>query len=538
MRRCIVGLVMAIVCSSCEVEPGTHTIAGAKCAACGEPLISVETSTNLVGTNLDGRFEIVAPLGKGGMGVVYRAKQLSIGREVAIKVLDHRIERDVGAVKRFFREAKVASTLAHPNTVPIVDFGQSKEGRLYLVMELVQGRTLNEEVVRVGPLPLARCVTIGTQLCDALEAAHTQAIVHRDLKLENVMLLALPGGRDHIKILDFGLARVLTDPSSQMTATGLISGTPRYMPPEVAIEGAPPAPPQDMYAVGVMLAELSIGRALWTAPTLEALFLQKEHLERSIADVPEALKPLVRALLANDPAARPTAISTREMLRMIDNARPALQLELDAPPPRAQGSMHARASSPLALEPTQHTTPQVDPYANLNLVALDELGDPPKPKPAPVVATMSHDDGPLANTEGFGPPQQAPIELELDRAYVAERSQKLAERKPAATVGRKKSNAALIISLLVIALVGAGAAALYFYQRKTQDTSVAGPGVSIRITAERPIEIKIDGKRVGKTPFSYKTAKGTKPLLIESDGFSPRQIVPDRDQTVQLEPTD
>src|SRR5688500_17809265 len=180
---------MAIVCSSCDSEPAADATAGAKCRACGELLIVVDTRDPLVGSTLDGRFEVLAPLGKGGMGVVYRAKQLSIGREVAIKVLDRRIESDVASVKRFFREAKVASALAHPNTVPIVDFGQSKEGRLYLVMELVRGHTLHEEVLRVGALSLARCVTIGIQLCDALEVAHGMAIVHRDLKLENVMLL-------------------------------------------------------------------------------------------------------------------------------------------------------------------------------------------------------------------------------------------------------------------------------------------------------------------------------------------------------------
>ncbi|MBA2542003.1 MAG: protein kinase, partial [Deltaproteobacteria bacterium] len=128
---------MAMVCSNCEAVPAAGATSGSACISCGDRLIAVDTGDELVGKTIDGRFEVIAPLGRGGMGVVYRAKQLSIGREVAMKVLDRRIERDVAAVKRFFREAKLASTLQHPNTVPIIEFGQNADGRLFMVMELV-----------------------------------------------------------------------------------------------------------------------------------------------------------------------------------------------------------------------------------------------------------------------------------------------------------------------------------------------------------------------------------------------------------------
>ena len=306
---------MGIVCPSCDAEPSSDQTAGGPCPVCGTRLVVVDRSDDLIGTTIDDRFEVLGRLGAGGMGVVYRARQRSIDREIALKLLDRHVEQDVTSVKRFFREAKLASSLSHPNTVQIIDFGQSADRRLYLAMELVRGHDLAEETRRVGALPLPRVIKIVTQLCDALEVAHGLSIVHRDLKPENVMLL--DGGTDFIKILDFGLARSMTDPTTRATATGMISGTPRFMPPEVAMEGAEAAPAQDMYAIGVILAELALGRPLWEAPTLAALFTQKLDVIEVTAAVPVALRPLVRALLEATPSARPTAVETRAALARI-----------------------------------------------------------------------------------------------------------------------------------------------------------------------------------------------------------------------------
>ena len=530
---------MAIICSSCDHEPAAGATAGTVCTSCGERLISIDTRDDIVGSVIDGRFEVLGPLGHGGMGIVYRAKQLSIGREVALKVLDRRIEKDVASVKRFFREAKVASTLAHPNTVPIIDFGQHADGRLYLVMELVRGKTLLDEITKVGPLPLARVIAIGVQLCDALEVAHELSIVHRDLKLENVMLLE--GKRDHVKILDFGLARSLTDPSTQMTATGMISGTPRYMPPEVALEAAAPAPSQDIYAVGVMLAELVIGRALWVAPTMEALFAQKLGTEQSIVDVPDELKPLVRSMLDNDPTRRPTAAATRAALRALEAPRSSLELELDEPVKPVE-SRFSRAASPVALDPTQDLS--FPDFSNLSLASLDERdGAPPPakaPPPGPLAATPTEQVGPpgtLALDERFGAPkdqESVPLKLELDRGWEQTRAQKQVARAGGVVVQQKKSSAAgVIVALLLVALVGVGVFVLYNY-RRTPAARLPGGGVSIHITADGKHDVSIDGSHVGTTPLSLQRAKGTRPLLIEGTGLVSQQIVPDRDQTVHL----
>ncbi len=461
---------MAIVCSNCDVTPVPGAAAGAACAACGERLVEVASEADVVGTTIDGRFEILAVLGRGGMGVVYRAKQLSIGREIAVKMIP---TRDVDAVKRFFREAKLASALQHPNTVPIIDFGQTADGRLYLAMELVRGKTLLDEINDRGAMPVSRVATIGVQLCDALEAAHELQIVHRDLKLDNAILVH--GKRDHIKVLDFGLARSLVDPSTALTAANLISGTPRYMAPEVGIDAAAPAPTQDMYSVGVMLAEMALGRPLWKTTTIEALFASKLATEDSIAEVPAALKPLIRSLLASEPAKRPTAGQTRQLLRDLEAPHTKLELELDGDSPPLR--QHPRAVSPIALEPTglavrvEVEAASPDPFAsldNVGLVSLDER-EGPIPKPSPVTANpapLPEPAAPLgALDERFTAPEiQAPPKLEIDRAYIAERGRKLAARQAPVMVVKQSSGIGKWIAvLLVLGILGAGGYAFYKY---------------------------------------------------------------------------
>jgi serine/threonine protein kinase len=341
------------------------------------------------------------------------------------------------------------------------------------------------------------------------------AIVHRDLKLENVMLV--DGHRDHVKILDFGLARTLTDPTTQMTATGLISGTPRYMPPEVAIDGAAPAPAQDMYSLGVILGELALGRALWAAPTLEALFLAKQHTDRSITDVPDGLREVVRSLLAEDPAARPNAVVTREMLRVI--AAPP------APTERPIGSRLERARSPIALEPTASESSPVDPFANLSLVALDERDAPPKPAEPPVV-----------KPEQFDAPVVRSTKLELDADYVAKKVLKtgtMADGRPPAV---KRSKIWIVLALVAVVAVAGTAVVLYRYEKPVRAREIAGPGVTIEIKTPRPTRITVDGKPAGVTPVVLEVPEGTKPILIEGEGLRPLQVVPNRDQLIRLEP--
>ncbi|MBV8762858.1 MAG: serine/threonine protein kinase [Deltaproteobacteria bacterium] len=268
----------------------------------------------LIGSVIDGRYEVRGALGHGGMGRLYRAWQASVRREVAIKVIDRSLGADPMAATRFQREAELASRLSHPNTVSVFDFGRTASGQLYIAMELIAGKTLTACIRDQGAFALARVARIGIQLCDALEAAHALGIVHRDLKLDNVMVLDEPAGRDLVKILDFGLAKRKDDVGG--TAMGIVVGTPRYIAPEVAVSGVA-SPASDMYAVGVMLAEMASGATLWASNDLSSLLAQKLQ-PREVIEVPPALRVVTRALLDPRPERRPSAAQVRAMLVRVE----------------------------------------------------------------------------------------------------------------------------------------------------------------------------------------------------------------------------
>ncbi len=491
-----------VVCPSCDVDPPVNSAAGAACASCGAPLIGVRDDLDLVGTVIDGRFEILATLGKGGMGTVYRAKQRSIGREVALKLIDRHFDNDVVAVKRFLREAKLASQLAHPNTVGVIEFGQSQDdGRLYLVMELVRGKTLHV-LLQDGPFPLARVVRIGVQLCDALEAAHALAIVHRDLKLENVILLDGTADRDLVKVLDFGLARSLTDVDSRATASGLVAGTPRYLAPEVALGGAGAAPDQDMYALGVLLGELAVGGALWEAPTIEALFTQKMLGKPKLDAIDPALRVLVEQLLDSDPSVRPSARKTREILA-----------GLEAPNRR----------SPVALAPT------LAPLAPI----------------APIAPSTATGDGLDLPSAAFAPPRPSSAPLELEGAWVRAKESKIDAAKHARPPQRS-----LKIWGVVAAVVAVGVVTTVVVIIGTQSAGAPKPKispenqvpatsntVSIEVRATPAVSVTFDGHKAGRTPLTLHIQKSTREVILGGvvEGHPvTRTIVPDRDQTVEL----
>jgi serine/threonine protein kinase len=472
-----------------------------------------------IGTVLDGRFEIKARLGSGAMGVVYRATQLSIGRDVAVKLLTSM--NNVAMVKRFFREAKIASTLSHPNTVQIIEFGQTPEDLVYLVMELVKGRTLLDEISD-GAMPPRRISRIGMQLCDALEAAHKLSIVHRDLKPENVML----GENDHVKILDFGIARVLDDASMQLTTAGLAAGTPNYMAPEVLGEAVEPAPSQDMYALGIVLAELSIGGALWQGGSLETLLVEKVTAKPKALDkVPPRIRAIVEKLISDDPAARPTAADTRKLLRDLD--RIATDPVGIAP-----------TQPPMKLEAPRTDLDQLDPE-KLELVDLDVHT---RPEPTSVPLAPAPQPRPVEVEPSFAP---AAMKLEIDDEYVAERSRKLAAKPPADRIARAAAPVERNVPkrgfggiLLLVLLVGGGAGGYYYYSHREQPASYTAKvdkthGVSIKIVGAPGTIVSIDGNKAGKVPLTLQRKPSKKLILLTAPGVA-KQITPDHDQMVDM----
>jgi serine/threonine-protein kinase len=273
----------------------------------------VQGPASLVGRIVDARYRIDGKLGEGGIGVVYRAEHLALGRAVAIKVLLDELAAMPDQRARFVREAKALSALSHPHVVPINDFGIA-DGMPYLVMELLEGRTLEQLLAAEGPLEPARALDIFRQMLRGLAFAHSRGIAHRDLKPGNVFLQSLPDHADHVRLLDFGLAKFFDVEGSRtdetLTKAGIVFGTPAYMAPEQATGEAADAR-ADVYGAGVMLFELLTNRRPFQAASRADLL--RAHLVTS-PPRPEALRPglalapelsaLLDRALAKDPGAR------------------------------------------------------------------------------------------------------------------------------------------------------------------------------------------------------------------------------------------
>ncbi|HSD86841.1 MAG TPA: serine/threonine-protein kinase [Kofleriaceae bacterium] len=300
-----------LYCPTCEKNFRTGDV----CPDDNTRLVRLRVNDPLLNRVLDGRYTILEKLGQGGMGAVYRGSQHSVGREVAIKLVTPTLVSDSDVIKRFLREAKLASRLSHPNAVAVMDFGQTDDGLFYLVMELVTGRTLDQVIKAEKTLTPERIVRIGTQVCDALEGAHALQIVHRDLKPANIMLMA--SGRDLVKVLDFGLAKSLAPDQTSMTMTnaGSLLGTPAFMPPELAL-GLSCDGRADLYSLGVILYLLGTGRLPFMSDSAhELIAMHGTQPAPPMRGVPPALGAIVDQLLQKDPALRfQSAAQTREAL--------------------------------------------------------------------------------------------------------------------------------------------------------------------------------------------------------------------------------
>ena len=253
------------------------------------------------------RYELGEVLGEGGMGSVLRALDTKTGRPVAVKLMRKHLLSDEASLRRFEREMHAMMLMEHPNTVRLYDFGRTAEGELYLVMELIEGRSLADELEAKGALAIERVIRIGQHIARALAAVHAKGIVHRDLKPQNIMLRDLHGEPDWVLVLDFGVA-TLQD-AARVTQTGLIAGSPAYCSPEQAL-GGQPGPPGDLYMLGVVLYEMTTGRLPFEASTAHGFLYAHvnqapQPVESVRADVPHWLSVLIHELLRKDPAMRP-----------------------------------------------------------------------------------------------------------------------------------------------------------------------------------------------------------------------------------------
>lgn len=298
---------------------------------CGAPVRPASQGDRLAGRLVDGKYRLIERIGRGAYGSVYRAEQLALGRDVAVKILRPGVSDEAA----FFAEAWGASRVHHPNVVTIFDYGESRDRLLFLVMEYVPGVTLSEIIENQSPLPVPRVLSLMLQLAQGLEAVHRAGIVHADLKSSNIMVSPLPHG-ELVKLVDFGIARRIDAAPAAPLASGstqsrtvqdvspwgaeaagehgspgsepYIFGTPGYMAPEV-IRGSAPTFTADVYAAGVVLYRLLTGLRPFAGETPEEIFQQQLHTEPMPpsmlrAHAPLALERIALRALAREPEHR------------------------------------------------------------------------------------------------------------------------------------------------------------------------------------------------------------------------------------------
>jgi serine/threonine protein kinase len=269
---------------------------------------------SMIGRTFDEKYRLDEKLGVGGMGTVYRATHLLIDRPVAIKVLNSRFVEDEAAQIRFRREARAAGRLQHANAVTVTDFGATSDGFVYIVMELLEGRTLREVLAREAPLDTARAVSMMMQISAAVGAAHHAGIIHRDLKPANIFIVQRPNTPPTVKVLDFGIAKLAAEALEEddhltLTQVGVMIGTPRYMSPEQC-DGVQLTPASDVYSLGIILYEMLTGMTPFTGLTPLAVAMKHSTSpplppSEIVAAIPPAIEQVVLHALEKSPTDRP-----------------------------------------------------------------------------------------------------------------------------------------------------------------------------------------------------------------------------------------
>jgi serine/threonine protein kinase/TolA-binding protein len=272
-----------------------------------------------IGSEIDGRYRIVELIGEGGMGKVYLAEHVEIGKRVALKVLHPSYSRMPDLVERFRREARAASKIGHPNIVDVTDSGSTADGSVYFVMEYLEGVELGSVIEREGALDVARALRIGGQISRALAAAHREGIIHRDLKPENIFLITKGGEADVVKVLDFGIAKTTEAEAARerrLTSPGMAMGTPEYMAPEQAAGRAADAR-TDVYSLGAIVYEMITGVPPYSGDNFMEILTKKATqdppppIEVRI-EIPAQVSDVVALSMARDPDKRPQTMEALE----------------------------------------------------------------------------------------------------------------------------------------------------------------------------------------------------------------------------------
>jgi predicted Ser/Thr protein kinase len=370
------------ICPQCSTE---YDIEQKFCPKDGTTLrIQGGQTGDLVGAVIADRYNVIKKLGEGGMGTVYLAEHVKMGRKSAIKVMNPGMVSDADAISRFNREASNASRINHPNVASVYDFGETSDGLIYLAMEFIEGPSLTKVIEESGSLPPVRAAEITRQAAEALAAAHDLGIVHRDLKPDNIMLAKGRDGADIVKVVDFGIAKAADGEGQKVTKTGLVVGTPEYMSPE-QLAGDKLDGRSDTYSLALVTYAMMTGKLPFPAETIQESMIKRltdepKPLAESKPDViwPEAVQTVITTALQRDAVSRYQTAS--EYGRALHAA--------------VQGMPRGRASAatavigrvsmpkgPAAPAPAAHEPTKAIPATRVN---QQTPHTPPKAMPAPV----------------------------------------------------------------------------------------------------------------------------------------------------------
>ena len=353
---------------------------------------------------LNGQFQILQKIGSGGMGAVYKALQPEMNRMVGVKILHPKLANRKDLVSRFRREARAMSQLTHPNTVKVFMFGELEDGSLYIIMEYLEGKNLNQSVRSEGPFPVERALPILIQACGALDEAHKAGIIHRDLKPENLFLCQTPTMRDYPKLLDFGLAKVgerqMRPGSVILTQEGMVFGTPEFMSPEQA-QGKTLTPASDIYSIATILYEVLTGKLPFDAKSAMD-YIQLHVMAKPIPlnqrvsgkTFPLLLEQIIDRALAKPPEERFTSAAefAQALQAVLDGhvrlpANLALQVDLATVPGHIASADVARAIAQRRAAAGQAPQSAADP-ASTPIAALAPRAPPPARSTAPAKASV------------------------------------------------------------------------------------------------------------------------------------------------------
>ncbi len=304
------GAKIVKICKKCMTS---QTGEGEFCGRCGAELVPIRAvRESYVGEVVGEKYKIVDRLGSGGMGEVYLGLNEPLGQRVAVKFLGKKFTADEGIIMRFLNEARSYCKVNHPNAVTLLEYGQHDDGALYLITEFIEGDSLSDTLRKVGPFGLDHVISVATQVCEVLSAAHGQGVIHRDLKPDNIMVMPTGRGRYAAKVLDFGIAKIVDDDHQHgpMTETGSVFGTPEFMSPEQC-RGDEADPRSDLYAMGIILFYMATGKLPFKGKNKLIILNKQLHdkpprpsMAREDIDVPHRLESVILKCLNKDPEQR------------------------------------------------------------------------------------------------------------------------------------------------------------------------------------------------------------------------------------------